>query len=250
MIILILLLLSSCAAQVQQKLNPQVYYRKDITFQIKIKDKTDLKRFQNVKYRKKIFKKDIVEFQGVVVLPFEETYKVKVISFGKMDFFRMTSCHEEFLSNDRDKGIFNKNGETTFEYTPTIERKMACPLAISTYNKKQNHGWGLLVFENPKYKLKAKLSCNGYVMQASGVSICQSKKGLMQRIEFNEKVMRVKPIAGQADRKEICPVLQSDDDKTFTFLIPPRECIYAFISYKTNQIHKLYTIGYEAIIVR
>lgn len=249
----LIFLVSSCVSQSVQKLSPMVYYKNDLVFEYKSDNKNIKefsKRFGRVKYRNRLIKKDTVEFYGVGVLPEQETYYLKVKAHGKLDFFNMWSCHEDYVSNDRDDGIFKKNGVTDIEYTPTIEKGMACPVFIATYNKTQKHGFGLLAFENERFKLKATLHCNGFVQEANGVSICQTKFGLYQEIIFDEEVKALKPVNGPADRKVDCPALDSQDMKSFKFLMPPRECVYGFIGKKSKHVHKFYTIGYESIIVR
>ncbi len=253
--LIIVAMMSGCTTTTQ-KLNPAVYYKQDMcvtyeTGEVKTeKIKNFFKRFKKGKYRKTQQVKETVSFCGVGVLPNMAEYNIKINSFGALNFFALTTCHEETTTENPDGGFFKKKGELYFNYTPTMERGKACPLYISAYNKKQRHGWGFLAFEHPRYKLSSVVYCNGYVNQYNGVSVCQSREGLIQKIHFPEPVKLVKPVTGAADRKGECPVLGKKGDTEITFQIPARECIYGFIGQESKKIHMLYTIGYEDIIVR
>jgi hypothetical protein len=248
-------MLTSCVTT-QQKLSPAVYYRHDLCFEYEtgkeeeVKVKDFFHRHRNYKYRNKKLKKEKVAFCGVGVLPYMEKYKIKVKAFGKLNFFSIRTCHEETTAENPDDGIFKKNGEIDITYTPTIERGKLCPLYFATYNRKQKHASGMVVFEDPRYQLKAKVSCNGYVHEYLGVSICASREGLLQEIEFNEPVKLVKPVVGQADRKKECPSLGEDYKKKYTFKLPNRECTYGFIGKDSKKIHMMYAAGHEDIIIR
>lgn len=255
-LLLALLLLSSCNSLVVQPLNPTVYYRNDICFLYETGNVSEerikkfFKRFKDGKYRKTELKKEKIEVCGAGVLPEMDDYAIKAKAFGQLDFFALTTCHEETTSENPDSGIRNKNGEISFTYSPTMEKGKACPLYASAFNRRQRHAWGVLIFENTRYQLPAKLSCNGYVLDYHGVSICQSREGLIQKIEFDEPVYLASPVNGAADRKGDCPVIGIKGAKSFEFKIPNRECFYGFIGLESKKIHQLLTIGYEEIIVR
>lgn len=249
--------LTSCVTLPErQKLSPAVYYRQDICFTYETgqmkeeKVRNFFKRFRKGKYRKKRLVRETAKFCGVGVLPFLEKYNIEVQAQGNLNFFSLTTCHEETTSENPDSGWFKKKGKVGFTYEPTMERGKACPLYVSAYDKRQRHGWGIIAFENPRYELPAKLSCNGYVEEYNGVSICQSREKLLQKIEFGEPVKLVAPVNGAAERKQPCPVIGKDNDKTIEFLLPNRECVYGFIGKKTGKVHQLITVGYEDIIIR
>lgn len=228
--ILLLLLLISCVSQPIQKLNPEVYYKNDLCFSYK--------------------KQGIESFCGVGVVPHKEEYKIKVKSKGKANLFMMTTCHREITSENPDKGLFKKDGVVKISYKPGLEKGKACPLFISSYDRKGRHGWGMVALEDPRFSLKAKVRCNGVDSDSNGVSACQSKVGLLQSITFEDDVKQLDPVNGSAQREKDCPQLRLINGKKVLFSIPPRECIYGFISKKNRKVHKLYTIGYEEIIVR
>lgn len=229
----LLLLLTGCLASLPvQELNPATYYVNDICFTHYVsKNKTNY-------------------FCGVGVLPYADSYDLLIENEGKLNFFAMTSCHREKTTENYDKSIFKKDGRIKINYEPTLEKSKACPLFVAAFNRQGKHGWGAIFFEHPKYQLKANIECNGDNKIANGVSVCQSRQGLLQKITFQEEVVAVRPVDGPAERKEPCPVLPTKDNKTFEFLMPTRECVYGFVSKNTKQVHIFNTIGYEQLIVR
>lgn len=253
--ILVLLLLAGCIST-PQHLNPSVYYRHDLCFEyetnnlIKKKIKNFFKRFKGGRYRRSSFVRDKVKFCGIGVLPYMDEYKIKVTGYGKLNYFALTTCHEETTSENPDDGIRKKNGQIKISYTPTIERGKACPLYISAYNRTQKHAWGIIVLEDPRYTLGATLYCNGYVQEYKGVSACHSRQQLLQKITFNEPVKLLDPVTGAAGRAKPCPSIGKSGKKEYEFLLPGRECFYGFIGMKTLKVHKLFTSGYEDVIIR
>jgi len=247
--IILALFLSSCALAQTQKLNVDTYYRNDICFKYDVgkkvkKPNTDHgSGFGAYKYSKKS-----ITFCGTGVLPSKESYKLKIIGYGKINFFTLTTCHEEDTTDNPDRGIFKKNGVVSINHKPTLERELMCPMYISAYNKKNKSAFGIVVFEHNKLKLSSVTKCNGYTRRNNGVSICQSREGLIQSIEFDEEVTQLKPTIGVIGL--ICPKLSSKDNKKFTFKLPKKECIYQFKGKQSGHFHRFYTIGYEDIIVR
>jgi len=229
----LVLLLTGCLASAPiQQLNPATYYVNDICFT----------------YSKS--KRDKINFCGVGVLPYADSYDLLIENKGKLNFFAMTSCHREKTTENPDDGIFKKDGRIKIDYVPTLEKGKACPLFIAAYNRKGRHGWGALFFEHPRFQLKAVIECNGTVTKSNGVSVCQARQGLIQKITFEKEVVSVKPVNGAAERKEPCLVLTTKDKKTFEFTMPTRECVYGFVDRSTKKIHMFNIIGYEQLIVR
>ena len=114
-ILILILLVSSCMSTGPvQKLNPTVYYKNDICFSYeKSEDSSKKKGFIRTFFRNKK-KLDIDEdegvFCGVGVLPYQESYKIRIESVAKINLFAMTTCHREVTTENPDKGIFKKNG--------------------------------------------------------------------------------------------------------------------------------------------
>lgn len=226
-------MLSGCLASTPvQELNISTYYINDICFTYNID------------------KKNSTSFCGVGVLPDSQAYDLVIENEGKLNFFAMTSCHRENTTENYDKGIFRKDGRIKISYEPTLEKGKACPLYVAAFSRQGKNGWGAIFFEHPRYQLKATIECNGEKNTFNGVSVCQARQGLLQRIVFDKEVVPVKPVDGPAERKEPCPVLPTKDNKVFEFSMPPRECIYGFVEKETMKIHMFNTIGYEQLIVR
>jgi len=229
----LLFLLTGCLSTLPvQKLNPATYYVNDVC----------------VTYH--ISKKKEIEFCGVGTLPYADSYDLTIQNKGKLNFFAMTTCHREKTTENYDKSIFRKDGKIRINYKPTLEKGKACALYIAAFNRRGKHGWLAIFFEHPNFKLKAKIECNGKEYTGNGVSVCQARKELIERISFENEVVPMKPVTGPAERKEPCPKLTTKDNKTFEFLMPTRECIYGFVERKTRNVHQFNTIGYEQLIVR
>jgi hypothetical protein len=253
--ILITAMVGCSSTPPEQNLNPSVYYKNDICFSYE----RDVEKHGELKgwFRNRVLKKftrrnknQSVEFCGVGVLPHDDTYEVRIKHVSKLNLVAMNTCHREITTENPDKGLFVKDGIYHVDYKPTLESGKACPLYVAAYNRSGKHGWGVLVFENPRYQLTSEVHCNGDVTGYNGVSICESREGLLQKITFNEEVEQALPVKGAADRKEDCPVLSTKEGKSFEFLMPPRECVYGFIGKQSRKWHQFYTIGYEQLVIR
>ena len=218
--------LISCATTPNQTLSPAVYYKNDICFW-HLGEK----------------------FCGVGVIPESEEMYLTLDTHNDIRTLMMTTCHREVDTNDPDKGLRRKNGIVTVEITPTLEKGRACPYYFAAFNDKGKHAWGTIAIKSDKYSLKAIHECNGKTLDVEGVSICQSKEGLIERITFEEDVLITKPINGPAEREEDCPVLNVNGN-VVEYVNPNRECLYGFIGKSSKKMFQLYTIGYEEIVVR
>jgi len=206
------LLLASCAS-VDQVLDPEVFYKRDIQIEI-----------------------NGARYEGVATVPKANSYDILLRPKGKADLVLITSCHREYEA-EKLKSRFR------YEYTPLggIEDAPACPLQISVYEKKKGrHSWAFITFEHPNLRLPATLKCNGSVISALGVSACQSKAGLIQRIEFKEEVRVWSPVKCQRLGRS---------RKIFQFEISPRQCQYTFET-RDGRLHTMTTLGYEGVPIR
>ena len=254
-----LLFICSCGSiSSPQKLNPEVYYKNDIcvTYRRDVNKHGAIGTWyrNKVKRQFRLFKKakqyQEIYMCGVGVLPEDYEYNFEIKHRAKLNFFAVNTCHREITTENPDQGLFKKNGKLNLNYKPTLEKGKACPLYMAAYNRNGRHGWGTFAFESENFTLPAKIECNGDEIQFNGVSICQSRFGTLQKITFAEEVLPAKPVNGPAERVLDCPVLPTKDGKTFEFIMPKRECFYGFIGKKSLKEHKLYTIGYEEVIVR
>ncbi len=209
-----------------QKLDPDYFYRRDLP----------------------ICLGDDVCYEGVTVLPRRSSYEFDIAPKGdaNIDLLLVTSCarEESFEKTASGWWIFQKKNRFKYFYNPLegLEDDGDCSLTISTFEKdKGRHAWSRIVFEHPKYALPATLYCNGQVIKANGVSICQSKVGLRQQIKFPERVMI------EADKG--CPMPVKGSSSAYEWGMGDRECGYT-IRGESGKLHSLLTLGYSGVLVR
>lgn len=213
------MVLSSCSSLPPQVLDPNVFYKRDIV--VTVND---------------------VDYQGVSVLPAADAYEMTVRPTGKMDLLLITTCHREGSFSPKSVGFFKKTNsfEYYYEPEPDIEGSGACPLRVDAFDRERGqHSWFFADFEGTE-TLPAIVSCNGTTEEFNGVSVCQSKAGLIQRIEFAQPVI-VNPDSA-------CPLPRMDRN-AFDYEISKGECVYAFMS-KDGEFHRHTSIGYEGVLVR
>lgn len=223
--LLMSLYITSCST-VHQKLDPETYYKRDMSIEI-----------EGQKY------------EGTAVLPGKSRQEITFESAGKMNLFTFTTCFREYTQEDAHY-FFNKK-KIKFKYAPekTIELTGSCLIQAAAYNTKGKHDWALLDIETPDTKLPATIKCNGKTWQSNGVSICQSREGLLQSIIFNVKVV----VSPEASVRQECRNIdiKSDDGKIYFYKIPNRVCVYNFMEIlKPYREHRLNTIGYEEIRIK
>lgn len=207
-------LLVGCTS-VDQKLDPKIFYKRDM--QITVNGKS---------------------WNGVAVAPLSDKYDVVVKTPGRMDLFTFTSCHREFTQRDA-------GNEIKFTYYPTvgIEDVGSCVVRMGAYEKKRGrHAWGLIDFETKGYTAQADVACNGSLSNANGVTVCQSYAGLKQRIRFKYP-MKISPSEG-------CRMLTPVDELNFDYEIVKGECVYEFFEPSFSRRFRLTTVGYEQILIR
>ncbi len=212
-LLLLLMLLQSC---VTQPLSTDTIYRKDM--QIRANGEM---------------------FYGVNVLDAKDKYDLAFFwpSNPKKLFF--TSCHRQIEWTDPGTWI---DRWKIYEYKPDqdLEMKGYCPVEVFYTDVNGNNCWGMIEFRTGREKLPAKLACNGESKDVNGVSACQAKVGLMQKITF--------PAAATSAVSEGCSVLKTDDGKSFLFEMSRGKCLYVFKS--GGEIHRLVTFGYDDVILR
>lgn len=218
------LLLSSCASQGIQQLNPEIFYKRDMTLNV-----------------------NGIKGEGTLVIPRYQYYNFDVIAHGDLDLFTLDTCHREIAVSDAgDHGIFGNKRHVNFNLAldEGIETGSSCPVRMGGYEKiKGRHSWALVDFEDEEDTLPAEIKCNGVDYSSNGVTVCQSKEYLLQQIIFEVPVV-VSPTAA-------CPMPDAPDKKTFTFPIAPKECVYAFTEIaQPHRTHRLTTLGYAAILLR
>lgn len=212
LILITSLLITGCAIPINQKADAEIYYKRDM--------------YVEVNGRKAY---------GTLVVPYADKYKIKVKFPGKGDLVTLSTCHRE---EEHEKlGRFER-----IEFKPTYKEKDGlCSLEIAAFEyKKGRHAWALIDFESSQFTLPAKVKCNGKQYESRGTTICQSKQGLYQELEFYEPVT----ISNLAK----CSNLEVDGNKV-RFKVKPKECTYIIVG-NSGFYHKLKVIGYEDILIR
>lgn len=216
-------LLSACASAPYMEADSKVFYKRDMKLNVNG------------------FKGD-----GVLVVPKADKYSFDVKAKGDLDLFTMDTCHREETKEDVGEGLFKDDKRAKFDYKPgnNIESSSACPVRLGGYERANGrHSWAYIDFETDDAKLPALVKCNGNTYNSRGVTICQSKVGLIQEIIFPEETI-VNPAPG-------CEMPRPADLKTYRFNMSARECVFNFMEKKKpNREHRLSTIGYEAVLLR
>lgn len=219
------LLLSVGCSSIPQKLDTDIYYRRDLPFCVE----------------------GHACYEGLTVLPKQSSYTFDIAPKGDadIDLLVVTTCHRNTSFEKTASGwfIFQKKNRFRYVYTPNplIEGDGDCSLVFQTFEKeKGRHAWAVILFEHPKYTLPATLYCDGETVQTQGVAGCQSKEGLKQGIKFNE------PIMLEADKG--CPVPKKQNG-IYEWPIGYKQCGYTFRG-QSGKLGTLFTSGFRGELVR
>ena len=212
----------SCSTLIDKKLDANKYYRRDI--KIIVNGET---------------------FIGYGIPKKADSYKIKLIAHGKIDEVVFTTCHRVRTFLNKKKGFFRKKNTFEYIYKPVkgIEDQSGCYLEIGTRDIKiGKHGFGTLDFHTGE-TLSAELRCDGSLFpKQGGVSMCESRQGLLQEISFKDEVKY------SVDDKK-CGYLMTDDNKTFQYITPVGECI-VFFGTKDGRFHRHTMFGFNDILLR
>lgn len=233
---MLFLLLFGCeSARVDQVLDEDIVYRRDII--IAVNGRVG---------------------EGVLVLPQAPKYDFTIEARGDLDLFVLTSCNREWtkekawnVSEVAKIGWFGwgerkitKKRQVSFTYIPdTLEKNEACPLWLGGFDQNGKHSWGFVDFEGTVDTLPARVHCNGETTRDNGVSVCQSKEGLIQGVEFETEVIATTEP----------PTCELDNTRGiyFEFGLARGECTYLFKTIaKPRKSFRLTTIGYQKIRIR
>lgn len=178
------------------------------------------------------FEVDGIESYGTHVASKKTQYSFRFYLPEKPNMIELTSCHRDEILYDPGRKL-----DYTYRPSPGIEDQPACLLEIAAFDEKGKNYWALIDFSLEE-KLPAKINCNGKSYISSGVTICQSKAGLIQTIEFDKPVKAV--------NQERCPKMQKMRDNFFEYVIAKGKCLYLFSDGKDE--HRLTTLGYDGNI--
>lgn len=181
---------------------------------------------------------------GVMTVAQSSLYAVTLYPPANAEGVMVTSCNRQVFNIRRERpSIWGKDKPIVFNLKPMagIETLGNCYFEITTLDMDGNNGSALIAIENEK--LDATLYCNGEIIEAEGVSLCQSKTGLTQRVIFNEEVA--------ADRvNDLCPALQPLETMVgFDVEIGSGLCAYIFKGLKSKNFHRMTTYGYDEFFI-
>lgn len=199
----------------------------------------------------KLYRKDMsievngLKGKGTLVVPQSNYYEFKIKGIANLDLFTISTCSREITQEEAGgTGWFTNKKKFEFKFEPLpIEMQPGCPIRLSALTKSDpKHSWGYVDFQDNKHTLTATLQCNGRWIKSAGVSICQARKGLIQKISFQSetKVSQAGDCRFQTE---------SDVSQAFEFTVSQGECVYLFKDTKGERFHRLTTIGYDQIIL-
>ena len=148
------------------------------------------------------------------------------------------TCH-------RQKAFNNPARDFVYDYLPAmfLENWDECGLEAVVTTSTGNVLVAMAEFTSNE-TLTARHWCNGDFLQSpSGVSFCQARAGLVQRIAFDEPVY--------VESGKSCPGVEPESGSTqlFTYKVGKDLCIYSFLAVAAGgtKFHRLVTRGYEKI---
>ena len=192
---------------------------------------------------KRNYKKDLSfsingkPFKGVAVPTLSKAYLIEIEAPFKLNYVKIESCHREIVLRNayHKKRILKNRKKFQFNYKPIgIEKE--CIVFISALNENGKGKFAQIAFQAKQYNINAKNFCNGKESNTSGVSLCQSKKGLVQMIEFDEDL----------EVRSTCPIMSYKGKKNFKYEPESGDCVFLFMG--KDRLHKLVSYGYDEII--
>lgn len=217
-LLLLFLCLPACATAVQN-LDKGTVYRRDMELSI-----------------------NKVKYVGIATVPKSMAYEIIASAPSDMDFFIFRTCHREITTEDA-------GDKRKYVYIPQAEVESigSCPAEIIGLNTKGKHSFAYITFEDPEKKLPAVLTCNGQVIKANGVSLCQAASALIQDISFDGEAL----LSDVENDNPACSLSIEKRSKRFEFKMPPGKCFYTFAEVaQPHRRHRLNTFGYGEIILQ
>lgn len=178
---------------------------------------------------------------GMVAVEPKSNYVFNFEWKDRAELIKITTCHREIVVEAN--RIFRSKKEYKWKYKPTeIEKSGICPIFIGAYDTKGQHAWAYIDTRLPSENLKASIDCSGSQRASIGLSVCQARTGLAQRISFTSKVIYT-PSEG-------CSNLTKLKGNAYEFSVESGLCHYVFSDIKTKQIHRLTAYGYDEVLLR
>jgi hypothetical protein len=193
-------------------------------------------------------------YEGVSVAQRQPSYEIIIEpKDDDPDLIIIRSCHrEDAYEKGETSFFFFRLGSKKFKYVytpiPKLETDRVCPLRGDAYHSDKDnsqHSWFFLDFENTEigYKINAILTCNGTQKAINGVASCQAKIGLIQVVQFPERVMWATALP------EGCNEPVHKGENRYEIKLSLGECLYQAKN-KEGSLFRLTTIGYEGIQLR
>lgn len=174
-----------------------------------------------------------VAYFGSAVVQRKSSQKIAVSVPKDAAKLLFRTCHREDVI-DRPPS----NWTTTFVPVMFLENWGSCIITVSVITQKGNLQHGFIDFTSNE-TLPATSYCNGQkVVSSGGVTFCQARAGLVQKIDFDNG-----NVAGAGT--EGCPELKKDG-WSFTYQTSKGLCIYAFKS-ADGKTHRLTSRGYDTL---
>lgn len=186
---------------------------------------------------------------GVTISAVKDIAVSSIINIDRVEIqscARLDVCEFGKKCNDTtfkiDSGWFGKPGNTmTYHYIPgETELGESCPIHIKVFDKEVLAAWAFIAFRNGE-ELPATFTCNGVNWKFAGHSVCQTKKGLIQKITFAEP-----PEDFDADKE--CNMVQLADKRSFEIRPALGLCTGKF--YYKGKWHGMDVIGYNGVVIR
>ena len=183
-----------------------------------------------------------MDFDGVAVLPAQDSYEFTFRLPGKASFISVRNCHRDWSAQEAWSSMWNSK-KVEYVFKPTIDEKISCPVVVESFDlADENHSWGYIDFEDPKYTLTAALQCNGFMSTPTGVSVCQGRSNTIQFITF--------PETAQPSKDSKCfDKIKTVDNSHFEVTVQEGFCPIVFKS-ASGKMHRLTIVGYSSILVR
>ena len=171
-------------------------------------------------------------FEGMGVTKLFGSIPIQVNSPVALDRLQVTTCA-------RAEVYENVKNPFTFDYVPSPrETDGLCPMYIEAYSKDQLTSWGFLGFRQTE-TLPAHIWCNGEGYTYAGLSVCQTKTGLEQQLDFK------KPVKFIAEKS--CNLTTSDNQ---SFLAKPDKGFCRATFTAGGEYHRLIMLGYDSVLIR
>jgi len=194
----------------------------------------------------KIFRKTIkieiagVKGRGMIVVPKKTNYTLTIKQDERSELIKINNCHMDIV--EKKSGFFNRK-KHVFKLKPfgDLELDGYCPIQIGLFDMQGQHAWGLVEIQNEE--LPATIVCNTIKpTKTRGVSVCQARVGLVQRIIFKSKV--------SFDQDGNCGDIITEDKKTFDYFLLSGICVTTFYEKKSDTFHRHTSFGYNDVILK